>query len=39
MFCLWGKNFSNNLTLLEGNDALKSTSDLNILFLPDKSKD
>ena len=39
MFGLWGKNLSNNLTLLEGNDAWKSTSYLNILFLPDKLKD
>ena len=39
MFGLWGKNLSNNLTLLEGNDAWKSTSYLNILILPDKSKE
>ena len=33
------KNLSHNLTLLEDNDAWKSTSYLNILFLPDKLKD
>ena len=33
------KSYQNNLTLLEGNDAWKTTSYSNILFLPEKSKD
>ena len=36
MFCLWGIILPNDLTLLEDNDARKSTSYSNILFLSDK---
>ena len=38
MFCLWEKKKSYQI-LHEGNDARKSTSYSNILFLSDKSKD
>ena len=37
MFCLWEKK--SYQIMLEGNDARKSTSYSNILFLSDKSKD
>ena len=41
MLCLWEKirTIINNLTLLDDNDARKSTSYWNSLFLSDKSKD
>ena len=40
MFCLWEKEIlPNNLTLLEDNDARKSTFYSNMLFLSDKLKD